>query len=153
VNETYITRQVLEAWHLREPSLYYHKVADAGGLDFSQPRAVDVLGWVNGRGFGIEFKLHKSATEAFAIAKVREDQVRELLWMRQTNGSAWLFIVQVHGRESVLYALQPHEWIALCKRAHSEKRKSIPLSWLLNYTVARHAAGTKYEFDLTFIGR
>jgi penicillin-binding protein-related factor A (putative recombinase) len=94
--------------------LYYHKVADAGSLQYSQPRAVDVLASYQGLFIGMEWKLHKT-TGAFALSRFRESQYIELAKIEKSDARA-LVVIGVYsdkGKHQEIYIVPFSRWINL----------------------------------------
>ena len=109
-------------------NLYWHKVADAGSLEFSQPRAVDVLASYRGKFIGMEFKLHK-VKGAFALKHFRQHQYDELKRIEKSGGRA-LIIIGVYvdgGKHQEIYIIPVDCWFNLSTDHLYSPLKSIKL--------------------------
>ena len=108
--------------------LYWHKVADAGSLEFSQPRAVDVLASYRGKFIGMEFKLHK-VKGAFALKRFRQSQYDELDRIAKSGGRA-LIVIGVYvdnGKHQEIYIIPFTHWFNLMTDRFYAPLKSVKL--------------------------
>lgn len=109
--------------------LYWHKVADAGSLEYSQPRAVDVLASYRGKFIGMEWKLHKTKG-AFALKRFRQHQYDELKRIEKSGGRA-LIVIGVYvdnGKFQEIYIVPYQKWssdVIACFQGVSDSRKSV----------------------------
>ena len=107
----YIRKIMTKLRDIAGDDLYWHKVADAGSLEFSQPRAVDVLASYRGKFIGMEFKLHK-VKGAFALKRFRQSQYDELDRIAKSGGRA-LIVIGVYvdnGKHQEIYIVPFKDW-------------------------------------------
>lgn len=126
MNETDFTRETMRSLQALAGNFYYHKIADAGSQEYSHGRAIDVVCSWGGHFIGIEFKLHKKPTCAFALSSVRDYQIEQLVALHNTKATALLMIGVIEGpRKQCLYSIPIDIWLA---RTASLQRKSVSLS-------------------------
>jgi len=125
----YIRKIMIKLRDIAGDSLYWHKVADAGSLEFSQPRAVDVLASYHGKFIGMEFKLHK-VKGAFALKRFRQSQYDELDRIDKSGGRA-LIVIGVYvdnGKHQEIYIIPFVEWHKLLEGfAGRPERIGVPI--------------------------
>ena len=111
MKETDFTRTTMRSLKALAGRFWFHKIADSGTLEFSRPRAIDVVASWNGHFIGIEFKLHKSLN-AFPLKSVRLDQM-ECLSELHASGATALIIIGVYlgPRKRIAYSIPIDTWL------------------------------------------
>lgn len=112
MNETTITRQVMQNWQRQRGSLiWYHKIADPTfGGDVTNERAVDVVACYKGTFVGIEWKLKKD-DRAFPLKRVRLGQVQTLCDIEAAGGVGLLAIAVYNGPyDKCVYMIPIQYW-------------------------------------------
>ena len=124
----YIRKIMIKVKDVASDDLYYHKVADAGSLAYSQPRAVDVLASYQGQFIGMEWKLHKTKG-AFALKHFRQHQYDELDRVAKSGGRA-LIVIGVYvdgGKHQEVYIIPFVHWGNLITDDYYQPLKSVKL--------------------------
>lgn len=112
MNETTITRQVMQNWQRQRCSrLWWHKIADPTfGGDVTNERAVDVVGCLDGVMFGMEWKIKKD-DRALPLNRVRLGQLETLRQIEASGGVGLLMIAVYKGpHDKCVYAVPIWAW-------------------------------------------